>query len=519
MKRALISVSDKTGVVELAKSLAGLGFEIISTGGTYKAISGGGVPVRTISEITGFPECLDGRLKTLHPKIHGGLLAVRDNKSHMDYMFDLGIGMIDLLVVNLYPFKQTVLNPAATLADAIEQIDIGGPAMLRSAAKNNRFVGAAVDPADYPALLAELKEKGRLSPETGLYLAAKVFAHTAHYDCLIADYLAKAAGLGTFPQTTTFTYEKAQELRYGENPRQEAAFYREIPADGNALPGAVQLHGKELSFCNINDANGALELLKEFGETPAVVACKHAAPCGVGTGAGIAEAFAKARDCDPESIFGGIVAANGEIDEETAAGINKIFIEIVIAKSFSPKALEILKQKKNIRLLELPGIAEKRPVNALDMKKVMGGLLVQTADNGVLDEAALEFVTKRRPTESEMADLKFAFAVVKHVKSNAVVAAKNGRTIGIGGGQVNRIWACEQALDHARQNLGENAAQGAALASDGFFPFGDCVEAAHKAGITAVIHPGGSMNDKESVELCDKYGMAMVLTGMRHFKH
>lgn len=517
--RALISVSDKTGIVEFAKKLQELGVEIISTGGTHKALEDSGLKVTGISEVTGFPECLDGRVKTLHPKIHAGLLAMRSNPYHMKQLSDLNIETIDIVVVNLYPFKQTILKENVSRPEAIENIDIGGPTMLRSAAKNYQDVAVVVDPEDYDKVIEELKTNREVSQDTKFYLCSKVFEHTAHYDALIASYIKKERKDESLPQTITMTYEKVQDMRYGENPHQKAAFYREVSNNKGLLSSALQLHGKELSFNNINDTNGALELLKEF-EEPAAVACKHSNPCGVGTENNIYDAYLKAFNADPTSIFGGIVVFNREIDEKTAEEINKIFVEIIVAPSYSEKALETLKQKKNIRLLLLENIMQKQDENSYDLKKVAGGVLVQTIDSKLFSEGEkMETVTKKQPTEQEKKDLLMAWKIVKHTKSNAITIVKNGQSIGIGPGQVNRIWACKQAIEHAVEFLGADALRGASLASDAFFPFSDCVEEAAKAGITAIIQPGGSLKDNASIEECDKNNMAMLFTGMRHFKH
>lgn len=516
--RALISVSDKTGIVEFAKELVGLGVEIISTGGTASALEKAGIPVIGISDVTGFPECLDGRVKTLDPHIHAGLLAIRSNPEHMKQIESLGVTPIDIVVVNLYPFKQTILKEGVCLEEAIENIDIGGPTMLRSAAKNYQDVSVIIDPADYDKVLAELKENNKVSKDTNFYLSSKVFEHTSHYDTLIANYMRQQRSAEVLPEIITMTFEKVQDMRYGENPHQSAAFYKEIGNTKGFLTNAVQLHGKELSFNNINDTNGALELLKEYDE-PTVVACKHANPCGVGSGTHIYEAYMKAYTSDPKSIFGGIVVANRGIDAATAEEINKIFIEIVVAPSFDEEALAILKSKKNIRLLQLENIEVKQPDTAYDLKKVSGGLLVQTVDNALLDEAELKVVTKRQPTKDEMEDMIFTWKIVKYAKSNGIAIGKQKQSLGVGPGQVNRIWACTQAIDHAKEALGEDVLKGAALASDAFFPFNDCVEEAAKAGITCIIQPGGSMKDQDSIDLCDQYGIAMVFTGMRHFKH
>ncbi len=517
--RALISVSDKTGIVEFAKELNLLGIEIISTGGTHKTLEEAGVPVIGISDVTGFPECLDGRVKTLHPNIHAGLLAIRNNEEHMKQIKELNVELIDLVVVNLYPFKQTILKDNVTREDAIENIDIGGPTMLRSAAKNYQDVSVVVDPSDYSVVLEELKANKKVSIDTNFYLSSKVFEHTASYDALIANYMRKERKATGFPEKLTLTFEKVQDMRYGENPHQSAAFYKEIGKTKGFLDTATQLHGKELSFNNINDTNGALELLKEYTE-PTIVACKHANPCGVGSGQNIFEAWTKAYNADPISIFGGIVVSNREIDKDTANEINKIFIEIVVAPSYSEEALEVLKSKKNIRLLKLADIDVKYTKGSYDLKKVGGGLLIQDVDNTLLPEnEELKIVTDRKPTDKEMNDMLFAWKVVKYAKSNGISIAKDETSIGVGPGQVNRIWACKQAIEHATENLGKDVLKGASLASDAFFPFSDCVEEAYKAGITAIIQPGGSMRDQESIDACNKYGIAMVFTNMRHFKH
>lgn len=535
-KRALVSVSDKAGVVEFCKGLVECGFEIISTGGTAKALTEAGLKVIGISEITGFPECLDGRVKTLHPNVHAGLLAMRSNPEHMAQLEKLNINTIDIVCVNLYPFKAT-LEKGADFAECIENIDIGGPTMIRAAAKNYQDVAVIVDPKDYQKVLDEL-HCGGVTLETKKYLQYKVFAHTAVYDSLISNYLAAQLGI-EYPDSVTFAYEKSQELRYGENPQQSAVFYKEEFTRPGSLPCAKQLWGKELSYNNINDANGALELLKEFGATPAVVACKHANPCGVGTGKDVYEAYMRAYTSDPVSVFGGILAINGEVDEATATEINKIFIEIVMAPSYSEKALEILTQKKNIRLLQIDDITARRQATAKDMKKVYGGLLVQQYDECLIKNEDMSLfktkatvetstlpsgkiktvygcgvVTDRAPTEEEIEALMFNWKVVKHTKSNAIVIGKVGRTTGIGMGQTNRIWAAQQSIAHA----GEEA-KGSVMASDAFFPFPDCVEECVKAGITAIIQPGGSIQDKASVDACNAAGIAMVFVGDRHFKH
>ncbi|MGI6747980.1 MAG: bifunctional phosphoribosylaminoimidazolecarboxamide formyltransferase/IMP cyclohydrolase [Anaerovoracaceae bacterium] len=510
--RALISVSDKTGILEFAQELKKLGVSIISTGGTAAKLQEAGIDVIGISEVTNFPECLNGRVKTLHPAVHGGILAMRDNPDHMKQLKDLNIETIDLVVINLYPFKETILKPSVTLEEAIENIDIGGPTMLRSAAKNHKDVVVVCDPKDYDSVINEIKEKGEVSYATKYKLALKVFQHTAAYDAMIADYLRREIG-GELPDNLTLTFEKVQDLRYGENPHQKAYYYKEIKSYPGALVNAVQLHGKELSFNNINDTNGALQALQEF-EEPTVVAVKHANPCGVGTGQDIYEAYIKAYNADPVSIFGGIVAANRPIDERTAEEINKIFVEIVIAPDFTEEAIAVLTQKKNIRLLKLEDILAKIPSDAFDLKKINGGILVQEIDHDLYNDTDIKVVTDRRPTEREMEDMRFAMKVVKHIKSNGIVIAKQGKTIGIGPGQVNRIWAVENSIKQATDNT-----EGAVLASDAFFPFDDCVTAAAKAGITAIIQPGGSIRDEDSIKKANELGIAMVFTGVRHFKH
>ena len=510
--RALISVSDKTGVVEFARELEQLGVQVISTGGTHKKLEEAGIDVTGISDVTGFPECLDGRVKTLHPAVHGGILARRDVPEHMQQLKDLNIETIDIVAINLYPFKETIMKPDVTLADAIENIDIGGPTMLRSAAKNHKDVAVVCDPADYAIVAEELRANGEVSYKTKYRLALKVFEHTAAYDAMISQYLREQID-ATLPDNVTLTFEKLQDLRYGENPHQNATYYKEIRPFRGSLATAKQLHGKELSFNNINDANGALMTLKEFTE-PTVVASKHANPCGVGCGETLHEAYVRAHDCDPTSIFGGIVACNREVDKATAEEMSKIFLEIVLAPSFSDEALEILTQKKNIRLMTIEGIEEPVPAGQYDMKKESGGLLIQDMDLSLYDEDALKVVTEKAPTDKEMADMKMAMKVVKHIKSNGIVYVKDGATVGIGPGQTNRIWAAQNAIRQAESSL-----EGAVMASDAFFPFSDCVEAAAAAGITAIIQPGGSIRDQESIDKANELGIAMVFSGQRHFKH
>ncbi|KNF09571.1 bifunctional purine biosynthesis protein PurH [Gottschalkia purinilytica] len=510
MKRALISVSDKTGIVEFAKGLVKLGWEIISTGGTAKTLREEGINVIDVSDVTAFPECFDGRVKTLHPNIHGGLLALRDNNEHMNSMAKLDIKCIDMVVNNLYPFKETVLREDVTHTEIIENIDIGGPSMLRAAAKNYRFVTVIIDPKDYDEILQQLKHNGQVSEDTRLYLASKVFQYTSHYDTLISKYFNKITNI-KFPDIISFTFEKKQELRYGENPHQEGAFYKEIEEISGTLADTVQLHGKELSFNNINDTNSALEILKEF-DKPTVVAVKHGNPCGVGSSDTLELAFRKAYECDKVSIFGGIIAINREVDESTAKLINEIFIEIIVAPSYTIKALNILKSKKNIRILQMLQI-DKNDYESYDLKKVLGGILVQDRDTMLLNEN-FKVVTDRNPTEKEIEDLLFAWKVAKHTKSNAIVLAKDNGTIAVGPGQVSRIWSLENAIKQGGQNV-----KGSVLASDAFFPFSDCVEEAFKAGITAIIQPGGSVNDELSIKAANKHSIAMIFTGIRHFKH
>ncbi len=514
-KRAFLSVSDKTGIVEFARALSELGYEIVSTGGTEREIRNSGVAVTNVSDITGFPECLDGRVKTLHPMVHAGILAMRENPEHMKQIKELGVTLIDVVCVNLYPFKQTMLKPGVSFEECIENIDIGGPSMLRAAAKNHHDVAVVVHAADYNLVIRELKEYGAVTMETKRMLCYKVFSHTASYDAMIAQYLQKQVGADMLPESLTLTYEKVQGMRYGENPHQKAAFYKEVDAPACSLANAVQLGGKELSYNNISDANGALELLREFRNLQgkvAAVAVKHANPCGVAIADSCFKAYEKAYAADPVSIFGGIVAVNAEIDADTAKKMAEIFLEIIIASSYSDEALRILKSKKNLRVLQLPGLNADLPNDTLDMKKVMGGMLAQQFNQGFAEE--LKTVTKRQPTEQEMEQLLLAWRIVKHTKSNGICLVKDDASAGVGPGQVNRIWAVEQAIEHA----GERA-RGAVLASDAFFPFDDCVQTAAKAGITAIIQPGGSIKDEDSIKAADAANIAMVFTGMRHFKH
>ena len=519
MKRVLISVSDKTGIIEFAKVLISSGFEIISTGGTLKALTDANIPAIAVSSVTDFAECLDGRVKTLHPAIHGGILAIRDNESHMKHIADLGIEPIDMVVVNLYPFKKTILKENVTLEEAIENIDIGGPAMVRSAAKNYKSVAIVTDPADYDKIIGEIKTEGAVSSATKIYLSAKAFAHTATYDALIADYLRERAGMDVLAgDKLILTYERNLDLRYGENPHQNAAFYSEImPPKGSLIP-FEQLHGKQVSFNNINDLTGAVALLKEF-DGPACVCVKHSVPCGVAESDNLYNAFMKACESDPISVFGGIVALNGTIDKKCAEQMNKVFLEIIIAPDYSPEALEVFKKKKNLRIIKNPNVAKNIDEKYFDLKKVLGGVLIQEIDSILINEEELKCVTLKQPAPKEMEDLIFAFKVVKHTKSNGITLCKNKQTIGIGGGQVRRSWALQQAIDHGNEIFGDGICRGAVMASDAFFPYADCVELAYKAGITAIIQPGGSVKDEESIKLCNKYGISMLFTGIRHFRH
>ncbi len=507
-KRALISVSDKTDIEKVAKRLVDLGYEIISTGGTETALKKAGIKTINISDITGFPECLDGRVKTLHPMVHAGLLAMRSNPEHMAQLEKLNVNTIDVVIVNLYPFKQTVMK-GCEFAEAVENIDIGGPTMLRSAAKNYQDVVVIVDPADYEKALGEM-ESGSVSIETRKYLMYKVYQHTAVYDTLISTYLRQQLNI-EFPDQLTLAYEKKEQMRYGENPHQKAAVYGEAIPVKNSLINAEQLNGKQLSYNNINDANGAVELLKEFDETT-VVAVKHANPCGVASGKTVFEAYKAAYEADPVSIFGGIVAVNDTVDKETAEEMVKIFLEIVIAPDFTDEAVEVLKRKPNLRVLKLKDVAAKNAEGTMEFKKVYGGLIMQEADRGVYDE--FKVVTKLSPSDEELETMKFAMKVVKHCKSNAIVLARGKSTLGIGVGQTNRIWAAGQAVEHS---IG--GAKGAVLASDAFFPFSDCVEEAAKAGVSAIVQPGGSIRDEDSIKACDEKGISMIFTGVRHFKH
>jgi phosphoribosylaminoimidazolecarboxamide formyltransferase/IMP cyclohydrolase len=514
--RALISVSDKTGVVDFARALDAANVEILSTGGTARLLREHGIPVMEVSDYTGFPEMMDGRLKTLHPKIHGGILGRRGTDD--DIMEGHGIGRIDLVVVNLYPFQRTVADPDCTLSSAIENIDIGGPTMIRAAAKNHQDVAVVVDPGDYAAILDEIGSGGAVSSETCYRLAVKTFAHTAAYDGAIANYLGgvtEAGGKQPFPDTVTLQFQLAQRMRYGENPHQKGAFYVETDRDEASIATAVQLQGKELSYNNIADADAAVECVKQFDESPACVIVKHANPCGVAFGSSLLEAYDRAYATDPESSFGGIIALNGELDGATAQAIvERQFVEVIVAPSVSDAAVEAVAAKKNVRLLACgEWTSEKR--FRLDMKRVNGGLLLQDADLQLLKET--QVVTERAPTEQELRDLLFTWRVAKFVKSNAIVYGRDGMTIGVGAGQMSRVNSARIAGIKAEQAGLE--VKGSVMASDAFFPFRDGIDNAAAVGITAVIQPGGSMRDDEAIAAANEHGMAMVFTGMRHFRH
>ena len=485
MKRALVSVSDKTGLVEFVQGLVDCGYEIISTGGTKKALEAAGIHPIGISDVTGFPEIMDGRVKTLHPKVHGALLCVRSNPDHVRQLQELGIEYIDLVCVNLYPFKETVLKPGVTHEEIIENIDIGGPSMLRSASKNYQSIPVLCDPKDYDKVLAEIRENQETTLETRERLAAKVFRHTARYDAMIADYLTKKTH-EEFPESMTITFDKVQDLRYGENPHQKAAFYKGMNPQ-YSLANATQLHGKELSYNNIQDGNAAIEILKDFEGQYAAVGVKHMNPCGVGIGENIEAAWDKAYEADSISIFGGIVALNAKVEKGLAEKLSKIFLEIIIAPDFSDEALEILTRKKNIRLMKLD--TSLSVSSALKYTNVNDGLLVQEMDQHTINEEDLKCVTNRKPTEEEIKQLLFGWKVVKHVKSNAIVLVKDDMTVGVGAGQMNRVGAAKIAIEQA----GEKA-KGSVLASDAFFPMPDTVQEAIKAGVTAIIQPGGSLS-------------------------
>ena len=488
--KALVSVSDKTGVVDFARALVALGWEIIATGGTMKALREAGLNPTGISDVTGFPEICEGRVKTLHPKVHGGLLARRDSASHMQELADNGISTIDMVVVNLYPFEATIAREGVTMEDAVENIDIGGPSMLRSAAKNFRDVTVVCDPADYAGVLDEIRSTGNTLPETRLRLSAKAYTHTALYDSHIAAYMRRAAGL---PEKLFLSFDLVQSLRYGENPHQKGAFYRAPKPVSYSVAFARQLGGKELSYNNIQDANAALSIVREF-DVPFCVGLKHMNPCGAAIGATAEEAWRKAYEADKVSIYGGIVAFNRELDAATARLLKPIFLEIVIAPSFSAEALEVLASKKNLRLLE---VDMSRSITTREITPEM-------------------CVTALKPSEAQLRDMNFGWRIVKHVKSNAIVVVKDGATVGVGAGQMNRVGSAHIALEQARE---AGVTEGLVLASDGFLPFDDTVELASRYGVTAIVQPGGSIRDEDAIKKADEKGIVMLFTGMRHFKH
>ncbi len=508
--RALISVSDKTGVVDFARELKALGWDIIATGGTMSLLRESGVEVINISDVTGFPEICDGRVKTLHPKVHGGLLARRDDPSHLEALKENSIEFIDMVCVNLYPFRQTIGKPGVAMEDAIENIDIGGPSMLRSAAKNYADVTVVCDPNDYATVIGEIRANGNTTRETRLQLSAKAYTHTAEYDMCIATYMRAQAGLN---EKLFLEYDLVQGLRYGENPHQSAKFYRGADEAPYSMAFAKQLQGKELSYNNIQDANAALSIVREF-DVPFCVGLKHMNPCGAAIGKDVVEAWTKAYEADKVSIFGGIVATNCEITLEVAQLMKPIFLELIMAPSFAPEALELLSSKKNLRLMEVPMYrSEATPKGCIS---VNGGLLVQDMDLQTLTVKDEMTVTKKYATAEELTDLNFGLRIVKHVKSNAIVVVRDGRTLGVGAGQMNRIGSAEIALKQAHA---AGVKEGLVLASDAFFPFDDCVTMAHEMGVTAIVQPGGSVRDEDSIRKADECGIAMLFTGMRHFKH
>lgn len=508
--RALVSVSDKRGVVEFATALAELGYEIIATGGTMTALLNSGLKVTNISDVTGFPEICEGRVKTLHPKVHGGLLARRDKESHMAQLAENEIETIDLVCVNLYPFEATIAKEGVTMEEAVENIDIGGPSMLRSAAKNYASVTVVCDPDDYAKVLEEIRAEGNTTLQTRLALSAKAYTHTALYDSHIATYMRKAAGLN---EKLFLAFDKAQDLRYGENPHQQATFYRANKEVSYSVAHAKQLGGKELSYNNIQDANAALNIVREYSE-PFCVGLKHMNPCGAAVGADLKEAWTKAYEADKVSIYGGIVAVNRPLTGEVAELMKPIFLEIVMAPAFEPEALAVLSSKKNLRLLEvkMDNVKEPQP----QYVGVNGGLLVQAADVECKEVVEDMCVTERKPSQEELVDLNFGWRVVKHVKSNAIVVVKNGATAGVGAGQMNRVGSAEIALEQAKA---AGHTEGLVLASDGFLPFDDTVELASKYGVVAIVQPGGSIRDEDAIRKANEKGIAMLFTGMRHFKH
>jgi phosphoribosylaminoimidazolecarboxamide formyltransferase/IMP cyclohydrolase len=519
VRRALISVSDKTGVVELAAGLLELGVEIVSTGGTARALAEAGVAVRAIEDFTGFPEMMDGRVKTLHPRLYAGLLAVRSDSSHLAAAAEHSIEPVDLVCVNLYPFERTVARGDASDAEVVENIDIGGPTMIRAAAKNHAYAAVLVDPADYTPVLTELRESGgRLSMATRERLAGRAYTTTARYDAAISGWFAQRAE-DDFPAQRAYSYEKAAELRYGENPHQRAAYYAQVGAPTHLLAGVTQLHGKELSFNNLLDLSSARELVEDFSE-PTCAIVKHNNPCGCALGRDAASAYERAFACDPISAFGGVIALNRPVDLACAQAISAQFVEVLLAPGFEPEALELLTQKKNVRLLELPDWPE--PTGGLEAKSVIGGLLVQDRDEVAETAEQMSVMGAKQPSEREWEDMRFAWQVCRHVRSNAIVIAREGATIGIGAGQMSRVDAVRIAIEKAQAGQDEDGPDlltGSSLASDAFFPFADGPQLAIDAGVSAIIQPGGSVRDEEVVAAVDAGGVAMVATGVRHFRH
>jgi phosphoribosylaminoimidazolecarboxamide formyltransferase / IMP cyclohydrolase len=513
IERALISVFDKTGVVEFARALASLDVEIVSTGGTSRLLASEGIKVREISDLTGFPEILDGRVKTLNPRVAAGLLAVRQNAEHMHQIAEHHLSLIDLVCVNLYPFVETIRKPGVEFAEIIENIDIGGPAMIRAAAKNFQDVAVVTSPDDYASVVAALEAgDGVLSEEVLFNLAKKAFLCTARYDAEVAQYLSRVAGESAFPPALFMNFEKVMDLRYGENPHQRAALYRWGGQSAHGLPAAKQLQGKELSYNNIVDIEAAWQIIREF-DTPACAIVKHTNPCGTAIGSSLCQAYTKAFEADPVSAFGSIIAVNQVVDTETAIELARLFVEAIVAPGYKPEALAILAAKKSLRIMQIQPEEAERDWSRFEIKRISGGILLQDVDNVLLGPES-RIVTKRKPTDDEHRDLHFAWRVAKHVKSNAIVLAEGGRTVGIGAGQMSRVDSVKLSIEKARPTPNR-----AVLASDAFFPFRDGIDEAGRAGITAIIQPGGSVRDAEVIQAADEYGMSMIFTGLRHFKH
>ncbi|MEW5936634.1 MAG: bifunctional phosphoribosylaminoimidazolecarboxamide formyltransferase/IMP cyclohydrolase [Candidatus Thermoplasmatota archaeon] len=511
-RRALVSVHDKRGLVDLAVAMAEAGYDLISSGGTLRALREAGIAASPVEDVTGFPEMLDGRVKTLHPRIHAGILA-RDTKEHLAQLREHGIETFDIVVVNLYPFEDVVSDRAVPMEVAVEHIDIGGPALIRAAAKNSECVAVIVSPEQYPMIIEELKRTGAVSPESRHRLAVEAFERTAAYDAAIYSFFHSRYKPETrFPRTLIPVFRKVEDLRYGENPHQDGALYREAKITEACVVSARQLHGKQLSYNNILDANDALQLVREF-DRPTAAAVKHTNPCGVASSDDIHEAFRKAIEADPKSAYGGILALNRPCTEEIASGLRKIFLEVIIAPSYEPGALDILRKKKNLRILEIGEFGNADPRNT-ELRGIVGGLLVQDRNLKRLDPSALRVVTKRAPTPEELLSLEFGYKVVKHVKSNSIILSKGESTVGIGAGQMSRVDAVKIAVMKSNGN-----SSGAAMVSDAFFPFRDGIDEAAKGGITAVAHPGGSIRDQEVIDAANAHGMAMVFTGLREFKH